>query len=265
MRTLRRYLRLLGIQLRASLLLSMQYRFDFLLELVMVAFWSASSLVPLLVLFQMRTGVAGWTWPEALVVFSFFMIVKGILSGAIQPALGNAVEHIRKGTLDFLLLKPADAQFLVSTARFDFARVSDLLGGSVLLGYAVMHTGRVPTLTAIGMTLLLLLGAVSILYSIWLVLLSLAFLVVKVDNLSHLFLALYDAARWPSTVFQGLLSFLFTFVIPLALMTTYPALAILDRIEPLQALLALGTAAVFLVMGRMVWLLSIRRYTSAGG
>jgi ABC-2 type transport system permease protein len=28
------------------------------------------------------------------------------------------MDHIRKGTLDFVLLKPADAQFLVSTARF---------------------------------------------------------------------------------------------------------------------------------------------------
>ena len=44
--------------------------------------------------------------------------MQGILEGAINPSLTSVVEHIRKGTLDFVLLKPADAQFLVSTARF---------------------------------------------------------------------------------------------------------------------------------------------------
>ena len=44
------------------------------------------------------------------------------------PSLGNVVEHIRKGTLDFVLLKPADAQFLVSTSRFEFFRFVNVVG-----------------------------------------------------------------------------------------------------------------------------------------
>jgi ABC-type uncharacterized transport system permease subunit len=47
--------------------------------------------------------------------------------------------------------------------------------------------------------------------------------VVKVDNLTYLFSSIYDAARWPASVFRGAVAFLLTFVIPLAVMTTYPA------------------------------------------
>jgi ABC-2 type transport system permease protein len=105
----------------------------------------------------------------------------------------------------------------------------------------------------------------AILYAIWILVVSLAFVFVKVDNLSYLFLSIYDAARWPASVFRGGFALLFTFVLPLALMTTYPALAVLGRIEAVQVVTPIGVAAAFLVAARLVWLRAIRRYTSAGG
>ena len=63
-----RYLTLLGNQLRVSALLAMQYRLDFVLDAIMSIFWTASALVPLLVLYGERTTVAGWTWPAGRAV-----------------------------------------------------------------------------------------------------------------------------------------------------------------------------------------------------
>src|SRR5437868_7427678 len=134
---MRRYLRLLDVQVRASLLLMLQYRVDFIVSAVLSLFWTATAIVPLLVLFQKRGTVAGWTWPEALLVVGWFTVLKGVLDGAIQPSLTNVVEQIRKGTLDFLLIKPADAQFLVSTSKFEPRKIVDVFGGLVVLGYAI--------------------------------------------------------------------------------------------------------------------------------
>jgi ABC-2 type transport system permease protein len=260
-----RYLTLLGIQLRASALLALQYRLDFVIDAFMSLFWTASALFPLIVLYGQRTTVAGWTWPEALLVVAWFTLLKGVLDGAVQPALSNVVEHIRKGTLDFLLIKPVDAQFMVSTSRFELYRGSDVFGGLAILAWALHRLGRWPSASDVAMAAVLLLGAVVILYSIWILVVSLAFFVVKVDNLSYLFASLYDAARWPASVFRGTLAFLFTFVIPLALMTTYPALALLGRLSLASALGALAFAALFAFVARRVWLFAIGHYTSAGG
>jgi ABC-2 type transport system permease protein len=199
------------------------------------------------------------------VVVGFFTMLKGVLAGAIQPGLLGVTEHIRKGTLDFLLLKPADAQFLVSTAKFDLARVSDCLGGLAILVFALVRGGHAVSVWGVAAALLLLAGAVAILYSIWILVIALAFFVVKVDNLSYLFISIYDAARWPSSIFRGVFAFVFTFVIPLALMTTYPALAILEKLRAPQLGGALGTALAFVVISRLVWRKAIRKYTSAGG
>ena len=76
---------------------------------------------------------------------------------------------------------------------------------------------------------------------------------VKVDNLSYLFGSLFDAGRWPITVFRGALRFVFTFVFPLALMTTYPALALLGKLDAKTALGALAGGLAFAAVARRVW------------
>ncbi len=258
-----RYLRLLGIQFRASAAVAMQYRVEFLVEGALSLFWAGWSLVPLLVLFGHRTAVAGWSMDEALVVIGWFTLMKGVLEGAVNPSLTSVVEHIRKGTLDFVLLKPADAQFLVSTARFEPWRVLDLAGALAIFGVAFGRLGRLPGPGDVLSALLLLLCGAWTLYSLWILVVSAAFYVVKVDNLTFLFSSIFDAARWPATVFRGVWRVIFTIVIPLALMTTYPAMALLGRLDLRTAVLSFLGAGALAAFSRAVWLRAISRYTSA--
>ncbi len=258
-----RYLRLLGVQLRASTATAMQYRVEFLVEGALALFWTAWSLVPLLVVFGKRDGVAGWTFEEALVVMGWFTLMKAVLEGAVNPSLTAVVEHIRKGTLDFVLLKPADAQFLVSTAKFEPWRVVDVAGALAIFGWAFHRMGGWPRPGDVAQALLLLGCAALILYSLWILVVSAAFYVVKIDNLSYLFISIYDAARWPVSVFKGALRLFFTFVIPLALMTTFPALALLGRLDGYRVAQAVLGAVAFAAFARIVWTRSIARYTSA--
>ncbi|MET0344134.1 MAG: ABC-2 family transporter protein [Polyangiales bacterium] len=262
---MRRYLSLLAIQLRSAALLSLQYRVDFFVQALMALFWTVTALVPLWVLFSIRSGVAGWSAHEALIVAGFFIMLKGVLQGAIQPALTHVVEHIRKGTLDFLLLKPVDTQFLLSTSKLDLARATDVVAGLGLVGWALSARGTWPSPMAFALAALLLLCAVTILYAIWVLVVSLAFRVVKIDNLSYLILSAFDAARFPSSVFRGVLSLVFTFVLPLALMTTYPALALLERLEVVHVCTSIGVAVAFAFTARRVWMGSLRAYVGAGG
>jgi ABC-2 type transport system permease protein len=258
-----RYLRLLAVQLRASFALAVQYRVEFVGKGILALFWSSWSLVPLLVVYGHRAQVGGWTFEEALVVIGWFTLMKGILEGAVNPSLASVVEHIRKGTLDFVLLKPADAQFLVSTAKFEPWRVVDVAASLVVFGVAFHRMGRLPAPGHVAAALALLACAAATLYSLWILVVSAAFFVVKVDNLSYLFSSIFDAARWPTTVFRGAWRAFFTFVVPLALMTTYPALALLGRLDLATAVFAALGAAAFALFSRVVWTRSIGHYTSA--
>ncbi|HZA52489.1 MAG TPA: ABC-2 family transporter protein [Myxococcaceae bacterium] len=258
-----RYLRLLGVQLRTSGLLAVQYRYDFLIDGVISLFWTVTALVPLFVVFGRREEVAGWSFGAALLVVGWFTLLQGVLEGAINPSLTTVVEHIRKGTLDFVLLKPADAQFLVSTARFLPWRITNLLAAGVIFAYAFDRLDRTPSAGAIAVAGLLFITSVLLLYSLWILTVSAAFYVVKIDNLTYLFTSIFDAARWPSSVFPLALRIVFTFLLPLALMTTYPARALLGELRAVDVLLPLAVAGAFTVIARAIWKRSIAKYTSA--
>jgi len=262
-RRLPRYVRLFGVQLRTAALTAMQYRADFVVRGFIALLWTSITLIPLLVVFGTRKAVASWSFPEALVVVGWFTLLRGVLEGAISPSLTAVVEHVRKGTLDFVLLKPADAQFLVSTANFEPWRAVDALAAMLIFGYAFHLLGRRPGAGQVLLGLVFLGLAVLILYSIWILVVSAAFWVVKVDNLSYLFGSIFDAARWPISVFQGPLRFVFTFVFPLAVMTTYPAMALLGTLTARTALFALAGGLVFAALARRVWRRALALYTSA--
>jgi ABC-2 type transport system permease protein len=260
---MRRYAQLLWIQLRASILLALQYRADFVIDGVIEVFWTITALVPLFVVFSSRSTIAGWSFGEALLVTGWFTLLQGVLEGAISPSLTNVVEHIRKGTLDFVLLKPADAQFLVSTSRFYPWRALNAVTAVVIFVFAFRRIGHAPAIADVALALAMLVTSVALLYAMWILTVSAAFYVVKIDNLTYLFSSVFDAARWPSSVFRGVVHFVFTFVIPLTLMTTFPARAMLGTLSPLAVLgAALGTIAFFAV-ARFVWVRSIAKYTSA--
>jgi ABC-2 type transport system permease protein len=260
-----RYASLLRTQVRASLIHGLQYRVDFVLDGLTGAFWTTSAILPLVVVFRSRATIAGWSFGEALMVTGWFTFLEGVLEGAVNPSLTEVVEHIRKGTFDFVLLKPADAQFLVSTARLQPWRGTNVLAAGAIFAWGFRLLGRGPTPGAVAAATVAMMAAVAVLYSLKMLAVSAAFYVVRVDNLAHLFDAVFDAARWPSSIFRGVVRALFTFVIPLALMTTCPAQALLGTLPMRTLLFTVAGAAASLAVSRAVWTAAVARYTSAGG
>lgn len=254
---------LLSTQLRVSMLTGLAYRWELLVDAILSLFWTATAVLPLYLVFEERDVVAGHSYPEALMVLAFFTVLQAVLEGAIHPSLATVVDHVRTGTLDFVLLKPADAQLLMSTARFAPLRVVNLFAGIAIAVHAFDRLGRSPSVLDVALTALLLLGAVVILYSLWILVVSASFYAVRVDNLRFLFVSIFDAARWPSSVYRGAVGFLLTYVIPLALMTTIPAHALLGIVSMETVITTLVLTVAFAAISRWVFLRSLGRYTSA--
>jgi len=258
-----RYLRLLWLQLRLSLATGMQYRWNFVVDGGVSLLWTALGLVPLHIALHDRPALAGWTFDRALVVVGYFTLLRGLLDGAINPSLLTVVDQIRQGTFDFVLLKPADAQFLVSTSKFEVWKGLDVLAALGILGWAFHLLGRAPPAAGVALSLALLGCAVLVLYALWILVVAAAFWVVRLDNLAYLFDAIFDFARWPVSLFKGGWRFFFTFVIPLGLMTTYPAEALLGVLSPRTALLSVLGSLAFALAARGAWTRAIGHYTSA--
>lgn len=260
---MRRYLQLALVQLRISAAAGMAYRADFLLEGVMTVMWTGLTLLPLIVLYNGREVVAGWDEPSALIVIAYFMGVRSVLEGVVSPSLIDLVERIRTGAFDYVLLKPVDAQALMSASRFEPWKVLELIAAILLACYAFWLRGEPPALADVGLGLVLFASGVLAMYSLWILCAAASFWVVRLDNLTYLLGAIFDVARWPVQVFRGAWRFVFTFVIPVAVMTTYPAMALLGRLEASTAVAVVGGSVALFVASRVLWRAAIRNYTSA--
>ncbi|MBB5233325.1 ABC-2 family transporter protein [Deinococcus budaensis] len=258
-----RYLRLIRIFTGATLSAQLEYRANFLGAVLASVGEAGVALLGIAVLFgqpELDT-VGGWTFHEALLVTGLFMLTEGVISVFIQPNMSKIAEAVRTGSMDFTLLKPIDAQFGVSTRHLNVLRVTDLLIGAGLIGYAASHLTVTPG--GLAGAALLYLSAVVIVYCIWLALSTTAFWFVKTQNASELFNGVFGAARFPVTAFPVPVRALLTFVVPVAFITTVPAQAMTGTLTPALALASPLVAAALFVLTRLFWLRAVASYTSA--
>jgi ABC-2 type transport system permease protein len=258
-----KYLRIASHLLRASIQAQAQYRVDFLIQMVLAIFWVGWNVAPLVLIFQIRPTVGDWSLEQAMLVMSAFLILRALLDGIISPNLVALVDHIRKGTFDFILLKPVDSQLMVSTAKVAPAKLVDLSCGIAIAAWSIARLDPSPgPFEILAGAAMLASGALGI-YALWMLIVCSAFWFVKIDNLTFLFSSIFDAARWPISVFRGWIRLVLTFVLPVAVMTSFPAMAVMQKLELKSAAVSWGMTLALLVISRAVWRWSLRHYSSA--
>lgn len=249
---------LLGV----SLATAMQYRSNFIIEMVVGLLRDVARAAPLALVFWHRDDLGGWELPHALLVMAFFFFMSGIQSGIFEPNLGEAVDSIRTGTLDLLLMKPVDAQLLVSLRKFTPAALWDITAGGFLAAVALYELG-LPSPVDLVLAVGLFGTGVVAMYGLWLLAICVSFFFIRVDNLRFLLWSISDAGRWPIDVFTGAARFLLTALVPVALITSFPADALRGSWSLSTLLVAATVSLGFLVGSRWAWNRSLANYTSA--
>jgi ABC-2 type transport system permease protein len=239
------------------------YRVNFFVQLFQSLLELGTALAGLAVIFSYTHALGGWRPDEMLALVGVYFLIGGIISLVIQPGMSALIESVRDGTLDFTLTKPEDAQLLVSIQRVAVFSLIDLLMGFGVLVAALVRLGKtIGPIQAAEFIGMLLAGSV-IVYSFWLVLASLSFWLVRVENLLEIFQSMFQAGRWPVSLYPGWLRFALTFIVPVAFATTVPAEALTGRLGGWTLWGAVGLAVLLFAVARLVWRLGLRRYSGA--
>jgi len=257
--------RILVALFRLNVAEELQYRANFVASLLGTLFWIVTALLTLAVFFRHITRLGDWDYWEVVVLLGVFNTLTGVIEAVLRPGIGRLAGEVKSGGLDLVLAKPVDAQGFVSFRRLDVWRFTDVVLGLALAGYALYRLGRVPSVVQLAAFALALAAAVVVVYALWVALMSLAFWFVSVENLSVLFDAVYEGARYPVSAYPGVLRFVFVYLIPIAWTTTIPASALTGRLEPGFALVAAAVAAVAFALTRLLWRTALKRYSGASG
>jgi ABC-2 type transport system permease protein len=257
------FLRLLGVFVKVGALHELEYRVNFYIQMVRSGIALASGLTGLSIVYSHTDTLGGWRQAELLVLLGVYFLGNGIIGLVIQPSMQRFMEDVRQGTLDFTLTKPEDAQILVSVRQVAVWKAVDLIVGGVIISIALVQLERQIGLAAgLSFTLSLIAGA-AIIYAFWLMLATMTFWFVKIDNILVIFQSMYVAGRWPVGIYPAWLRVTLTFLVPVAFATTVPAEALAGRLTPEVLLGAVALAVVLNGMARALWSVGVRHYSGA--
>ena len=256
-----RALRLIALFWSTAISAELEYRVNFALSTLTSLGNLAGSLFGLFLFYRTGYRFAGWSWEEALVVLGVFTFLEGVTSAFLAPNLGGIVRHVRQGTLDFVLLRPVDTQLWLSTRALSPWGLPDILFGLGLVAFAAHRLALGPADILWGIPPLAL--AVVSLYSLWFILATTSIWFVKIYNVTEVLRTLVEAGRFPISGYPAVYRAFFTFVVPVAFLTTVPAEALLGRAPALWIIASAGLAVGLFVASRLFLRLALRSYTSA--
>jgi ABC-2 type transport system permease protein len=257
-----RYWRIYKTFFVSSFARELEFRANFFAKVLQNFVWVSFFVLALLVIYRNTNSVAGWGRGQAFILAATCFLMTAMHS-AFFFSLYEIPEAIRKGTLDFVLTKPIDSQFWISTRKFNFDRIGSLTAGVGMAAVGVYTAHVTPSIEQWLAYVICLFAALAIYYGINLMMMTLAVWFVRVDNLWVLSETAIEIARYPIDIFPVPMRRFFTFAVPMAFLATIPASQVAFKLNwPLVGLACLWAAGLFAI-SRTFWRFATRNYASA--
>lgn len=257
---LRRYCRLWYLLSLKSLFLSFLSRFG--ATIFIIAKISRLVFFLLFLIFALREGkiLANYTLSQVILFFLTFNLVD-MMAQLFFREVYRFRPLIISGNFDFILLKPMNSLFPVLLGGADFLDLITLLP----LLIAIVFLAGSFKLTVIGVVayLLLVINGLLIAASFHIMVLALAVLTTEIDHTMMIYRDLTQLGQIPIDVYQEPIRSFLTFVIPVAIMMTFPAKALMSLLSFPMILLSLVMSAILFPTALKIWRYSLRYYTSA--
>ena len=262
---MKKYMKIYGILFKDCLASQMQYRFNFVMGILVDGVFFFNKLIYALIIYKTGTCIGGLLPDEVLLYVGTFSIIQGLYTTFFLVNLNQTLpESIRTGDLDLYMVKPVSLQFLVSCKYIELSTmIPDLLGGIMIVGIAINRLNyQINFISFVMYGLLVLVGTMlsySILFSIQL----LSFFFIKVNAISDISGELFGLNNLPSKVYHKAIQFIGTFVFPIFLVTNVAPKCLNHQISLVGGTgFIIGTIGVF-VISRALWNKVTCIYTSA--
>lgn len=256
-------LKLLAVFYRTSVQTDVEYRADFFARIIASLLGLATTLGGIAIAFQYTPHIKGWSYAQVLVLLAMYYLMDGLIEMFIAPNMREITTKVREGTLDFVLLKPVSSQFMATFRSINIWRAANLLLGAGLAAYALRQLSVSVGWDRAGLFALTLAAGLAVIYSFWLVLVTLTFWFVRVDNIEQIVWQAFEAGRYPVEIYPNWLRAMLTYVVPVAFIITVPAQALSGRLEPPYVLVAGLVAVGSLIFSSLFWRFGLRFYTGA--
>jgi ABC-2 type transport system permease protein len=261
----RLYLKFASMSIRGQ----MQYRASFIMILLGTFTVSFVEFLSISVLFTRFGTLKGWTLGEVALCYGFITASFGFAEG-----LGRGFDmfsyQVINGEFDRTLLRPRSTALQVLGHEFQLARLGRVLQGVLILVWGSVIAGVDWNPAKVALALFAFSGGVAVFGGLLIMQAAMCFWSTQSLEIMNSFTyGGIEATQWPIPVYNRWFGRLFIYIIPLACVNYFPALAILDKPDVLGSPVWFHWTAplvggLFLALALLVWRYGVRHYRSTG-
>jgi len=240
------------------------YRADFWAEVISDLMFNAANLIFIFVVFRHTAALGDWSEAEILFVYGYYMIPYGIFS-CFFSFWDFSERYIVKGEMDRVLTRPAHSYVQIMLENVDPSQLVGSVVGFVIMASAWASLGlRLDWYDPL-VLLVMVAGSVMVYAGIYAVLSAASFFTDSPLGLTPLMFNIQNYGRYPVEIYNRIIRFILTWLLPFAFVGVYPASFFLERHQNFaMAWLTPVVGTVVMFVGLKIWNFGVRRYRGAG-
>lgn len=263
---IRRYIKIYLEIIRLNYRRTLAQRGNFFSGLFGSTAWGIFSIVAVYVLSSRSSSVFGWTRAELFILIGVFNImVGGTFRTLFARNFDTFPQLMSKGDLDGFLLKPVDAQFMVSTQYMSLYGVVRIAIAFIYTYFVLASAHVAITLASIIIFMILAIFGLIIIYSVWYFVMTFMVWFPDLHNLDEVLYSTDALTRYPPQVLWGMKIILLYVLFPFTLVVSTPTKALLHKLTFYDSFLLVAVACSLLFISRKFWKFALKSYSSASG
>ncbi|MBI2431118.1 MAG: ABC-2 family transporter protein [Candidatus Levybacteria bacterium] len=257
---IKKYFMLWWLFTRITTQVALQSRFGTVIFLVGKLLRFTFFLLFLVLLVSKTKSIASYSFWQVIFFFATFNLLDSIPQ-FLWREVYRFRNYIMRGFFDYIITKPISPLF---RCLFGGSDILDLFILLISVVFAIYSAGQlsVVTFTGVIVYMLLIINALLISLAFHIFVLSVGVVTTEVDNSIMLYRDLTQMGRVPIDVYQEPLRGLLTFVIPVGMMMTFPAKALMGILSLENMLYAVLFSITLLFLSLYFWQFSLKKYAS---
>ncbi len=240
------------------------YRTDFLGEIVSNLVFELINLVFIIVVFQHVPTLHDWTRDEIIFIYGFFLVPYALFSMFFSFWDFNE-RYIIRGEMDRILTRPVHNLAQVCLESISPDRIFGVISGLLIMGYAALQLHLDFAWYDVFVFIVLVISSTLIYAGVYTAVAAISFFSDSRTGISPMIYNLQNYGRYPVDIYNGVIRFILTWILPFAFVGIYPSAYFLGKSSLyVYTLLTPLIGIVFFAIGMAVWSYGVKKYQGAG-
>ncbi|MBI1982158.1 MAG: ABC-2 family transporter protein [Candidatus Levybacteria bacterium] len=215
----------------------------------------------LLLLSSKTNAIAGYSLWQIILFFITFNLVDTLAQFFLREVY-RFRSYVVSGDFDYILTKPVSPLFRSLFGGSDILDLSIIL---LSIAFIIFSAGKIESISLLNVVLYIIfvLNAFLIALAFHIFVLAIGVLTTEVDNTIMLYRDITQMGRLPVDIYREPLQGILTFVIPVGIMMTFPAKALMGLLSLSSILTSVFIGILFVILSLWFWRFSLKHYSSA--